>query len=61
MECCNDRISSLAVSSVLSADTKQYGKKFLIDDDDDTCWSSDQVRGVIVCTPPFLPAFLYLE
>merc|ERR1712013_876190 len=42
MECCNDRISSLAVSSVLSADTKQYGKKFLIDDDDDTCWSSDQ-------------------
>ncbi|KAK2164483.1 hypothetical protein LSH36_63g10042 [Paralvinella palmiformis] len=33
---------SLRVSSVLNRDVKQFGKKHLIDDDDETCWNSDQ-------------------
>ncbi|KAL4227992.1 Nuclear receptor 2C2-associated protein [Mactra antiquata] len=32
----------LRVSSVLNRDTKQFGKKHLVDNDDDTCWNSDQ-------------------
>lgn len=35
-------ISSVKVSSVLNRDVKQYGKKHLMDGDDDTCWNSDQ-------------------
>ena len=31
------------VSSVLNRDVKQFGKKFLLDGQDDTCWNSDQV------------------
>eukprot|EP00111_Clytia_hemisphaerica_P008902 TCONS_00025993-protein len=38
----NDEILSYAVSSILNRDTKQYGKKFLFDGEDDTCWNSDQ-------------------
>ncbi|XP_063431235.1 nuclear receptor 2C2-associated protein-like isoform X2 [Mytilus trossulus] len=30
------------VSSVLNRDTKQFGKKYLVDEEDDTCWNSDQ-------------------
>lgn len=30
------------VSSTLNRDTKQFGKKFLIDGSDETCWNSDQ-------------------
>lgn len=30
------------VSSVLNKDTKQYGKKYLLDGNDESCWSSDQ-------------------
>jgi len=39
----NDQIISYAVSSVLNKDIKQYGKKYLFDGEDDTCWNSDQV------------------
>jgi len=31
------------VSSVLNRDTRQFGKQFLIDGQDDTCWNSEQV------------------
>lgn len=30
------------VSSVLNRDTRQFGKKHLFDQDEETCWSSDQ-------------------
>uniref|UniRef100_A0A3Q2R1G1 Nuclear receptor 2C2-associated protein n=1 Tax=Fundulus heteroclitus TaxID=8078 RepID=A0A3Q2R1G1_FUNHE len=30
------------VSSVLNRDVKQYGKKFMFDCNEETCWSSDQ-------------------
>ncbi|XP_045215905.1 nuclear receptor 2C2-associated protein-like [Mercenaria mercenaria] len=35
-------VSQLRVSSVLNRDVKQYGKKFLVDGNEDTCWNSDQ-------------------
>lgn len=38
-----ENIDSISVSSVLNRDAKQYGKKFLFDENDDTCWNSDQV------------------
>lgn len=31
------------VSSVLNRDVNQYGKKFMFDECEDTCWNSDQV------------------
>ena len=31
------------VSSVLNRDTKQFGKKFMFDGQEETCWNSDQV------------------
>ena len=34
------------VSSVLGRDVKQYGKKFMFDGADDTCWNSDQVGNI---------------
>ncbi|XP_052100446.1 nuclear receptor 2C2-associated protein-like [Mytilus californianus] len=34
--------SKIRVSSVLNRDTKQFGKKYLVDEEDDTCWNSDQ-------------------
>ena len=34
--------SSLSVSSVLQGKHKEYGKKFLYDGKEDTCWNSDQ-------------------
>lgn len=35
-------VAAVRVSSVLNRDTKQFGSKHLLDDDDDTCWNSDQ-------------------
>lgn len=32
------------VSSVLNRDVKQYGKKYLFDCNEETCWNSDQVK-----------------
>ncbi|XP_005090226.1 nuclear receptor 2C2-associated protein isoform X2 [Aplysia californica] len=37
-----DKISRTRVSSVLNRDVKQFGKQFLFDGDDETCWNSDQ-------------------
>ncbi|CAJ1060227.1 PREDICTED: nuclear receptor 2C2-associated protein [Xyrichtys novacula] len=34
--------SHFRVSSVLNRDVKQFGKKFLFDSNEETCWSSDQ-------------------
>ena len=31
------------VSSVLNRDVKQFGKKYLFDGEEETCWNSDQV------------------
>lgn len=31
------------VSSVLNGDKKMYGKTFLFDGSDETCWNSDKV------------------
>ena len=39
-----DGDARVAVSSVLNRDVKQYGKKYMFDGNDDTCWNSDQVR-----------------
>ncbi|ELT96047.1 hypothetical protein CAPTEDRAFT_175075 [Capitella teleta] len=33
--------SSIRVSSVLNRDVKQFGKKYMFDDDVETCWNSD--------------------
>ena len=38
------------VSSVLNKNVKEFGKKFLFDDREDTCWNSDQGT----------PQFIYL-
>lgn len=35
-------IVNFRVSSVLNKDVKQFGKKYLFDGKDDTCWNSDQ-------------------
>ena len=34
--------TKLRVSSVLNRDVKQFGKKYMFDDDEETCWNSDQ-------------------
>ena len=34
---------ALRVSSVLNRDVRQFGKKFMFDGDEETCWNSDQV------------------
>ncbi|KAG8517198.1 Nuclear receptor 2C2-associated protein [Galemys pyrenaicus] len=36
-DCCGSR-----VSSVLNRNTRQFGKKHLFDQDEETCWNSDQ-------------------
>jgi len=33
------------VSTTLNRDSKMYGKKFMLDGSDETCWNSDQVNG----------------
>jgi len=35
-------ISSVKVSSVLNKNNKEFGKKFLLDGDCETCWQSDK-------------------
>lgn len=40
------------VSSVLNRNTRQFGKKHLFDQDEETCWNSDQVRHL---PGPFIP------
>ena len=35
---------SCRVSSTLNRDTKQFGKKYLFDGNNETCWNSDQVN-----------------
>ncbi|CAH1393740.1 unnamed protein product [Nezara viridula] len=35
-------IESVAVSSVLNKDVKQFGKQNMFDESDETCWNSDQ-------------------
>jgi len=35
-------ITDYKVSSVLNNDRKQFGKKYLFDGNDETCWNSDQ-------------------
>ncbi|KAM5237968.1 nuclear receptor 2C2-associated protein [Ctenodactylus gundi] len=37
---CSETVSR--VSSVLHRDTRQFGKKHLFDQDEETCWNSDQ-------------------
>lgn len=36
------------VSSVLNRDTKQYGKQYLFDGNEETCWNSGQVQWVLM-------------
>ena len=38
-----ERAGIMKVSSTLNRDTKQFGKKFLFDGREETCWNSDQV------------------
>ncbi|XP_066273851.1 nuclear receptor 2C2-associated protein-like isoform X2 [Branchiostoma lanceolatum] len=35
-------VPKVRVSSVLNRDVKQFGKKFMFDGDEETCWNSDQ-------------------
>uniref|UniRef100_A0A8D0L638 Nuclear receptor 2C2-associated protein n=1 Tax=Sphenodon punctatus TaxID=8508 RepID=A0A8D0L638_SPHPU len=37
---CSDTLSR--VSSVISRDVKQFGKKYMFDSNEETCWNSDQ-------------------
>lgn len=37
-----NNLARVRVSSVLNNDVKQFGKKFLIDGNEETCWNSDQ-------------------
>ena len=37
--------TSSKVSSTLNKDTRQFGKKYLFDGLEETCWNSDQVMG----------------
>ncbi|XP_054645782.1 nuclear receptor 2C2-associated protein [Dunckerocampus dactyliophorus] len=36
------RETQCRVSSVLNRDVKQYGKKYMFDSNEETCWNSDQ-------------------
>ncbi|KAF4518828.1 hypothetical protein B566_EDAN008157 [Ephemera danica] len=48
-DCYHDKIRSvLRVSSVLNRNAKEYGKQFLFDDKEDTCWNSEQFQGGFV-------------
>uniref|UniRef100_A0A2K5S0U0 Nuclear receptor 2C2 associated protein n=2 Tax=Cebidae TaxID=9498 RepID=A0A2K5S0U0_CEBIM len=35
------------VSSVLNRNTRQFGKKHLFDQNEETCWNSDQVHRAV--------------
>lgn len=41
-------IAKLKVSSVLNRDVKNYGKQHLTDNDDETCWNSEQVCKIAI-------------
>ena len=43
MSVLTERKYTCRVSSTLNRDTKQFGKKFLFDNREETCWNSDQV------------------
>lgn len=43
-----DVLFDFRVSSVLNRDVKQYGKKYLFDCNEETCWNSDQVKQLLV-------------
>ncbi len=42
MELINKELCKILVSSVLDQNGKEYGKQFLNDGNEDTCWYSDQ-------------------
>ncbi|CAG5111169.1 Oidioi.mRNA.OKI2018_I69.chr2.g5502.t1.cds [Oikopleura dioica] len=42
MELVNKALCKISVSSVLDQNGKEYGKQFLNDGNEDTCWYSDQ-------------------
>eukprot|EP01100_Stratorugosa_tubuloviscum_P001611 TRINITY_DN1365_c2_g1_i2.p1 TRINITY_DN1365_c2_g1~~TRINITY_DN1365_c2_g1_i2.p1 ORF type:complete len:163 (+),score=55.36 TRINITY_DN1365_c2_g1_i2:45-491(+) len=44
----NLNTKQIRVSSVLNKDIKQFGKQFLIDDSDQTCWNSDQGKSQFI-------------
>ena len=44
MELLEKETCKISVSSVLDRNGKEYGKQFLLDGEEDTCWNSDQVR-----------------
>ena len=43
MELVSKEVCKISVSSVLDRNAKEYGKQFLYDGREDTCWNSDQV------------------
>ena len=43
MELLEKESCKISVSSVLDRNGKEYGKQFLLDGEEDTCWNSDQV------------------
>ena len=43
MELLEKETCKISVSSVLDRNGKEYGKQFLLDGEEDTCWNSDQV------------------
>ena len=44
MELISAEKAKISVSTVLNRDAKEYGKAYLLDDNEDTCWNSDQVN-----------------
>ncbi|XP_076322985.1 nuclear receptor 2C2-associated protein [Tachypleus tridentatus] len=42
-------VERIRVSSVLNRDVKQFGKQYMIDRNDDTCWNSDQGSPQWIC------------
>ena len=36
------------MSSVLNRDTRQFGKKHMFDENNETCWNSDQVKSIYI-------------
>lgn len=46
------------VSSVLNRDCSHYGKKYMFDKNEDTCWNSDQVRHLQCIVEPLYCSLL---
>jgi hypothetical protein len=56
-------VSFVRVSSTLNRDTKSWGKQFLTDGSEETCWNSDQGSPqwiVIECAEPIRPKTLHI-